>query len=169
MPSSWATAAISGLGGVVDGELLDAVAHRHHREEADPAAVAGAVAAGAADGLVGLDVGADAEAGLVQRLLGEDRALLAVLAELARQALGDDGLDRGADQEALDAHLREAGDRARRAVGVQRREDHVAGERGLDRDPRRLGVADLADHDDVGVGAQDRAQPGGERQARPCG
>ena len=43
-------------------------------------------------------------------------------------------------------------------VRVQRREDEVAGERGLDRDLGRLGVADLADHDDVGVLAEDGAQ-----------
>ena len=59
----------------------------------------------------------------------------------------------------------EAGDRRRRVVGVQRREDEVAGERGLDGDLRRLAVADLADHDDVGVGAHHRAQAVGERQA----
>ena len=39
-----------------------------------------------------------------------------------------------------------------------RREHQVAGERRLDRDLRRLVVADLADHDHVGVLAQDRAQ-----------
>ena len=42
----------------------------------------------------------------------------------------------------------------------------MARERGLDGDLRRLAVADLADHDDVGVGAHHRAQAGGERQAR---
>ena len=35
----------------------------------------------------------------------------------------------------------------------------VAGERRLDRDLRGLAVADLADHDDVRVLAQERAQP----------
>ena len=54
-----------------------------------------------------------------------------------------------------------------RVVGVQRREHEVAGERRLDRDLRGLAVADLADHDHVGVGADHRAQPGGERRARP--
>ncbi len=43
-------------------------------------------------------------------------------------------------------------------VGVQRGEHQVPGERGLDRDLRGLAVADLADHDHVGVGAHDRAQ-----------
>jgi hypothetical protein len=44
------------------------------------------------------------------------------------------------------------------------REHEVAGQRRLDGDLRRLAVADLADHDDVGVGAHHRAQAGGERQ-----
>ena len=51
-----------------------------------------------------------------------------------------------------------------RVVGVQRREHQVAGERGLDRDLRRLEVADFADQDDVRVLAQERAQRGGEVQ-----
>ena len=57
----------------------------------------------------------------------------------------------------------------RRVVGVQRGEHEVAGERRLDRDLRGLAVADLADHDDVGVGAHHRAQARGERQARLAG
>ena len=36
-------------------------------------------------------------------------------------------------------------------------------------DLRRLAVADLADHDDVRVGAQHRAQAGGEGQAGLAG
>ena len=44
----------------------------------------------------------------------------------------------------------------------------VAGQRGLDGDLGRLAVADLADQDDVGVLAQDRAQAGGERQPDLC-
>jgi hypothetical protein len=38
----------------------------------------------------------------------------------------------------------------------------VAGERGLDADRGRLLIAHLADHDHVGVGAQERAHGGGE-------
>ena len=49
--------------------------------------------------------------------------------------------------------------------GVERREHEVAGEGGLHRDPGRLGVADLADEDDVGVLAEDRPEPFGEGDA----
>ena len=42
------------------------------------------------------------------------------------------------------------------------RQHEVAGERGLDGDLGGLEVADLADHDDVGVLAQEGAQRGGE-------
>ena len=86
-------------------------------------------------------------------------------AELAGEALGDDAVDRGGDQECLDPHLGQPHDRPGGVVGVKRGEHHVPGQRRLDRDPRRLAVADLADHHDVRVGAQDRAQPGGEVEA----
>ena len=58
------------------------------------AAVAAAVAAAAADRLVGLDLGADPDPGLVQRRDRDDRPPLAVRAELAGEALGDDAVDR---------------------------------------------------------------------------
>ena len=71
-------------------------------------------------------------------------------------------VDRRGDEERLDAHVEEARDRRRRVVGVQRREHEVAGERGLDRDLGGLEVANLADHDDVRVLPQERAQRGRE-------
>jgi len=48
---------------------------------------------------------------------------------------------------------------------VQRRQHEVARERGLDRDAGGLGVADLADEDDVGVLAEDRPEALGEGDA----
>ena len=82
-------------------------------------------------------------------------ALLAAVAQSACEALGDDAVERRSDEERLDVHLGETGDRARRVVGVQRREHEVAGERGLDGDLRRLVVTDLAEQHDVRVGPQD--------------
>jgi hypothetical protein len=55
-------------------------------------------------------------------------------------------------------------DRRGRVVRVQRRQDEVARLRGLERDARRLVVADLADEDHVGVLAQHRAQHARERE-----
>ena len=54
---------------------------------------------------------------------------------------------------------------AGRVVRVQGRVHEVTGERGLDRDARGLDVADLTDHHDVRVLAQQVAQPLRERQA----
>ena len=87
-------------------------------------------------------------------------------AELACEALREDRRDGGAGEKRLDSHLVQAGQRLRCVVRVQRRKHEVAGEGGLDRNLCRLAVADLADHHDVGVGAQDRAQRRRERQ--PC-
>ena len=87
-------------------------------------------------------------------------------AQAARETLGEDAVDGRRDEVRLDAHLDQPCRRRGRAVGVQRRQHEVAGEGGLDRDPRALAVAHLADHDDVRIGAHDRAQPGLEGQPR---
>src|SRR5699024_9856038 len=55
----------------------------------------------------------------------------------------------------------------RRTVGVQGRQYQVTGLRGLDGDLGGFQVADLTDHDDVGVLAQKRAQRVGKRQPHP--
>ena len=79
-------------------------------------------------------------------------------AETADQALSQHRLHRGRDQIALDAHVDEARDRGRCAVGVERRKDQVTGERRLNRDLGCFRVANLSDHDDVGVLTQNGAQ-----------
>ena len=71
---------------------------------------------------------------------------------------------RRGDQERLDTHVQQAGDSGGGAVGVQGREDGVAGQRGLHRHLGRLEVADFADHHHVGVLAQEGPQGGGEGQ-----
>ncbi len=88
----------------------------------------------------------------------------AVLAQSARESLRDDAVDRRCQEARLRAHVREARDGRSRVVRVQRREYEVARHRRLDRDARGLVVADLADEEHVGVGAEDRAQPAREGQ-----
>src|SRR5262249_13605621 len=73
--------------------------------------------------------------------------------------------DRARGQIRLDADVEQAGNRAGRIVRVERAEHHVAGQRRLDGDLRRLVVADLPYHDHVGVLADDVAQPGGKSPA----
>ena len=60
----------------------------------------------------------------------------------------------------------DAVDRGRRALGVQGREDEVAGLGGGERGRDRLEVAHLADEDHVGVLAERGAQPVGEAWSR---
>jgi hypothetical protein len=66
------------------------------------------------------------------------------------------------DQIRIDAHVDQARDDASGVVGVQSREDQVAGQGGLDRQLGGLFVADLTDHDDVRVLAEGGAQAGAE-------
>ena len=80
----------------------------------------------------------------------------------AHEPLREHHAERVGDDPGLDAEVDQAHDRLDRVGGVQRRHHEVPGERRLQRDAGRLGVADLADQDDVGVLAQDRAQPRGE-------
>ena len=83
---------------------------------------------------------------------------LAMLAEFSDEALGEDADDRRADEIGLDADVVQTGDRAGSVVGVQGAEDQVAGEGGLGGELGGFGVADFADHDNVGVLPQQRAQ-----------
>ena len=120
MPSCTAACAIVSAGSrATASERIVSLTHID-LVEADPALVARAAAAGAADGLVGLEVEADVEAVGAHDLGRDRRAALALLAQQPREALGDDAVDRGADEEGLDAHLDQARDRARGVVGVQR-------------------------------------------------
>src|SRR5262249_12918946 len=68
-------------------------------------------------------------------------------------------------EEGLDPHLLEARDGAGGIVRVQGGQDHVPRESGLDRNTAGLGVPDLADHDDVGVGPEHRLEAGGGGEA----
>jgi hypothetical protein len=120
------------------------------------------------DALVDHDrlVARDGEADVAQLLGLHFERFLALRADRAHEPHRHHALQRRGDHERLQADVDQAGDRRRRVVGVHGRQHHVAGDRGAERDLRGLGVADLADHDDVRILAQDRAQRAGERLLR---
>src|SRR5208282_5825543 len=89
----------------------------------------------------------------------------AIFANHADQALREDAIQRGDEIVRFDAHVDEAADHVGAVIGVDRGEDQVAGEGGVDGDLRGFLVADFADHDFVGVVTQDRTQPAGKREA----
>ncbi len=90
--------------------------------------------------------------------------LLAVLADPPHQPLRQHAVERRDELVGLDAHVQEPAEHVDDVVGVDGREHQVAGERRLNRDLRGFRVADFADHDLVGVVAQDRPQAARERQ-----
>ena len=138
-----------------------------HLVDADAAAVAGAEALGAADGVVELDALArrGAEAELLPARVADGLGLAAVPAQAAHETLGHEAAPGRGHQVAGHAHLDEAVDGCRGVVGVQGAEDLMAGDGGVGGHLGGLEIADLADHDDVGVGAHQRAQRLGEREA----
>src|SRR5207244_3007323 len=73
--------------------------------------------------------------------LGRRHGPLALLAEPPHEPLRDDPLYGAAYEVVRDPELLQARDGADAALGVERPEDHVPGERGLDRDLARLAVS----------------------------
>ena len=100
------------------------------------------------------------EAFLEQRFGGMSTGSLQLLHSLRARRCAMIRTHRGRDGVGLHAHVDETRQRLRGVVGVQRGQHQVAGLRGLDGDFRRLEVADFADHDDVRILAQERAQRG---------
>ena len=138
--------------------------HTQDLVDADPARVAGHPALEAALGVVHL-----------LRFFGLPRrdqhgpgavvdvgSFAAERTERAYQSLRHHRQNRGVKQIRRHADVEQAGERRGRIVGVQRGKHQMAGERGLDRHFRGFHVADLADHDDVGVLAHERAHAGGK-------
>ena len=152
--------------------LLHLFGDRHHLVDADAALVAVALAVVAADGAV-------AAASCRRDLRSWKPACSSASGGMSAGALqfahsfrarrcAVMSMTRRRDVERRDAHVQQARQRRRRVVGVQRRQHHVAGLRGLDRDVGGLEVADFADHDDVRILAQERLAAPPRTSARPC-
>src|SRR5689334_15599681 len=152
-------------GRALEDQGANVVTHEQQLVDARASAVARVRALLAALPFPDLDRSAGVARDLAHRLEADLGRAAALAANFTHEALREHAEERRGEEVVLDAHLEETRDGARRVVRVQRREDEVAGERRLDRDLGRLGVADLADHDDVGVLADDRAQTAGEREA----
>ena len=147
---------------IVVDELADGVVDADRLAHSDPAFEAGAAAFGAANGFVHRRAVPQAQRGNHRRVgrLG----LAASRAKPPHQPLRQHRAQRRGQQERLDPHVAQTCDRARRVVGVDGRKHEVPRQRGLHRDLGCLAVADFADHDDVGILPQDRAQSGCESQ-----
>src|SRR2546430_5264730 len=100
---------------------------------------------------------------LVLRALGMV-GLPAPLADALDESLREDPEQRVGEVEGIEPHVEETHDGLDRAVGVERREDEMAGERRLDARVRGLLVAHLAHHDDVWVRVQEGRHVVGERE-----
>src|SRR3546814_2582485 len=82
----------------------------------------------------------------------------AIVAKFAHKALRKDGAEGRGQKKRLHFQIFKARYRADRIIGVDGREDEVAGERGLPRDVGGLAIADFTDHHAVRILAQNRAQ-----------
>ena len=85
---------------------------------------------------------------------------LAAVAQHPHQPLRDHRAERRLQEKALDAEIDQPRHGGGRGLGMQRRQHEMAGQRRMDGDMRGLGVADFADHDHVGVLANEGAHGG---------
>ena len=149
-----------------EDDPADGFGHRHDLVDADAALVA-IVALLAADRAEDAQATANilfAEAFQQQGVVGNIPQFLALFAEAAGQALGDDQVHRGGDGIRLDAHVDHARQGARRIVGVQGGEHQMPRLGGLDGRLGSLQIADFADHDHVRILAQEGFQGRSEGQ-----
>jgi len=136
--------------------------HREDLHHAEPAPVSGLGALGASHGPI--------QGGAVRNPLRHPgrRCLRGHLAahrtESPHQSLGDDTPEGRGDLVSLHSHVRQAGHAVGCIVRMQRRENEMAGERGLDRDLGGFAIPDLAHEHHVGVLPEDGSQGGGEGQ-----
>jgi hypothetical protein len=166
-----AACGLAEFGGIDRGgdEVGDVVVEHEEFVEGDTAAGALVVAffAAFAGGGVDLVKGELEGAGhfLADILWDGGVGLEAVPADTADEALGDGADEGGADEEGFDAHFEEPGNGGDAVVGMEGREDEVAGLGGADGYFGGFGIADFADEDDIGVMTEDGAEAAGEGEA----
>ena len=97
--------------------------------------------------------------------LGNLHGGFAVGAEAADEALGLTEGEGIGQEVVLDAHGEEPGNGAEGIVGAEGGEHEVTGESGVDGGAGGLRITGFTDEDDIGVGAQEGAQAGGEVEA----
>src|SRR5579885_1974882 len=149
-----------GGGAAIDNHFADAVGQIEQFADGGAAMVAGAGAFQATGALGEDDVapGGRVQAEFAEFLGGVALGLLAVFADHANQALGQDAVERGNEVVRLDAHVDETADDVGNVIGVNGGEDEVPRQGGLNGDFGGFLVADFADHDFVGVVAKDGPQ-----------
>src|ERR1035438_8246141 len=89
----------------------------------------------------------------------------AEFADHSHQPLRQNAVQRRNEVVGLDSHVEEAAQHVHHVVGVDGGEHQVAGERRVNGNLRRLGVANFAHHDLVGIVTQDGAQTAGKGQS----
>ena len=94
-------------------------------------------------------------AAVFQRLAVVLHLVLAMAADHAHESLCQDAVQRGNKIVGFHADVQEASDHVDDVIRVDGGKYQVAGERRVDGDLGRLGVADFADHDLVGIVTQD--------------
>ena len=156
-----------GGGRLLQDHVFQGLGDRHHLVDGDAALHARAVARRAAGAAVERHRAAALRHVAVTHeifLLALHR-LLAVLADPPAEPLREHQQQGRGQQERLDAHVDQPGNRRRTVVRVQRREDEMARECRAHGDLRGLQIARLTDENHVRVLAQEGAQHHRERAA----
>src|SRR5215203_5072475 len=154
--------------GLQQDHLPDLVGYHHQLVDPGPPPVAAPATPAAAYSLVEVQAfrgQPERELHPFQDLAFDLDGLLAPLAELPDKPLGDNTIYGRGGEVRLHAHVGKAAQGPGSVVGVQRGQYQMARQGRLDTDLGRVLVAYLAYHHDVGIGAQDVPQAGGEGQA----
>ena len=154
---------------VVENQLLDEIGYGQDLEDPCAAEIAGAAALETPLAFVHLDSfsGRHGQHQALDLVSVEEVVFGTVRTNLADEPLGHGTDQGGVDEVSLDLEVGQSRNGRGRIVGVQGGEDQVAGQGGLGGVLRGLRVANLADHDDVGILTQDVTHRGGEGNPRP--